>query len=228
MICEIGAGNGVLSNNLIKLTNIIHLVEIDERFSSKLRDRFRSIERVNVHQLDALKLNLENLSKDNKFFLVGNLPYNISSVLLIHLLSQRNRIRRMIFMVQREVAQRLVAPVGCKQYGRLSVVVQRLFDCSLLFDVGPECFNPEPKVWSSVVQFCARAEPLGPIVSDSSYEWLVRCAFAQRRKRLKNALKELCSEEIIENAGINSKSRAEDLSPIDYAILLSSIENSFN
>lgn len=221
VLCEIGPGQGALSDHLVELGNTLHLVEIDRDLAPFLGQRYIKHSQVQVHEQDALAVNLAELNPDQPLVMVGNLPYNISSVLLIHLLSQREKISRMLFMLQKEVAQRLVAKPGASEYGRLSVMVGRLFQSRLLFDVGPGAFTPPPKVRSSIVELRPRAEPLGPQVPDDAFETLVRQAFSQRRKTLRNSLKGICSEALIKQAGIDPAARPQTLSAADYACLVS-------
>lgn len=221
VLCEIGPGQGALSDHLVELGNTLHLVEIDRDLAPFLSQRYIKHSQVQVHEQDALAVNLAELNPDQPLVMVGNLPYNISSVLLIHLLSQREKISRMLFMLQKEVAQRLVAKPGASEYGRLSVMVGRLFQSRILFDVGPGAFTPPPKVRSSIVELRPRAEPLGPQVPDDAFETLVRQAFSQRRKTLRNSLKGICSEAFIQQAGIDPTARPQTLSAADYACLVS-------
>jgi 16S rRNA (adenine1518-N6/adenine1519-N6)-dimethyltransferase len=185
-----------------------------------LRERYASHKQIQIHEKDALTLDLGALNSPDPIVLVGNLPYNISSVLLIHLLSQREKISRMLFMLQKEVAQRLVADPGASEYGRLSVMVGRVFEPRILFDVGPGAFTPPPKVRSSIVALHPRREPVGPSVRDDAFETLVRQAFSQRRKTLRNSLKGICSEALIRQAGIDPAARPQTLSAADYARLV--------
>ncbi len=221
VLCEIGPGQGALSDHLVELGNTLHLVEIDRDLAPFLSQRYIKHSQVQVHEQDALAVNLAELNSDQPLVMVGNLPYNISSVLLIHLLSQREKISRMLFMLQKEVAQRLVAKPGASEYGRLSVMVGRLFQSRILFDVGPGAFTPPPKVRSSIVELRPRAEPLGPQVPDDAFETLVRQAFSQRRKTLRNSLKGICSEAFIQQTGIDPTARPQTLSAADYACLVS-------
>jgi 16S rRNA (adenine1518-N6/adenine1519-N6)-dimethyltransferase len=186
-----------------------------------LRERYASHKQIQIHEKDALTLDLGALNSPDPIVLVGNLPYNISSVLLIHLLSQRKKISRMLFMLQKEVAQRLVADPGTSEYGRLSVMVSRVFEPRILFDVGPGAFTPPPKVRSSIVALHPRREPVGPSVRNDAFEALVRQAFSQRRKTLRNSLKGICSEALIRQAGIDPAARPQTLSAADYARLVS-------
>ena len=218
-LCEIGPGRGALSDRLVEMGNPLHLIEIDRDLVPTLIDRYSGNPQVKVHEHDALRLDLGTLNPDSKTVLVGNLPYNISTALLIHLLSQSKQVSRMVFMVQKEVGDRLSAQPGNKSYGRLTVMMSRVFEIISLFDVGPEAFSPPPKVWSSVLLFSPREAPLGPPVNSSDFEALVRQSFAHRRKTLRNTLKGFCSEEVIRTAGIDPSARPETLSPEDFARL---------
>ena len=220
VLCEIGPGQGALTDRLVETGTTLHLVEIDRDLVPVLRQRYAQHPQVQVHERDVLSVNLGELSSDQPLVMVGNLPYNISSVLLIHLLAQREHISRMLFMLQKEVAQRLVASPGASQYGRLSVMVGRVYHSRLLFDVGPGAFTPPPKVQSSVVALQPYPEPLGPPVSDAAFETLVRQAFSQRRKTLRNTLKETCSEALIKQAGIDPTARPQTVAPEAYARLV--------
>jgi len=145
---------------------------------------------------------------------------------MIHLLAQRDRIDRMVFMVQREVALRLTALPGGKDYGRLTVMMNRVFESEFIFDVDPHAFTPPPKVWSSVVAFKPRPAPLGPTVDEDAFSALVRQAFSQRRKTLRNTLKGICSESVILEAGLDPKVRPEQVSVESFVQLASLNERS--
>ncbi|MDP6949719.1 MAG: 16S rRNA (adenine(1518)-N(6)/adenine(1519)-N(6))-dimethyltransferase RsmA [Arenicellales bacterium] len=220
-LCEIGPGRGALTDRLAAGENELHLIEIDRDLVPMLRERYASQKEIQIHEQDALTLVLGDIHPDGHVVLVGNLPYNISTALMIHLLAQRNRIDRMVFMVQKEVAQRLTAPPGGKDYGRLTVMMSRVFETNLIFDVGPDAFTPPPKVWSSVVAFKPRPTPLGPKVAEDAFEALVRQAFSQRRKILRNTLKGICSESVILEAGLDPQARPEKVSVEDFARLVS-------
>jgi len=212
ILCEIGPGRGALSDRLAALDNELHLVEIDRDLVLLLQKRYAAQSNIHIHEQDALTLAVESLYAAGKVVLVGNLPYNISTALMIHLLAQRERIERMVFMVQKEVALRLTALPGGKDYGRLTVMMNRVFESQFVFDVAPEAFTPPPKVWSGVVAFKPLAVPVGPKVDEAGFAALVRQAFSQRRKTLRNALKGLCPESLIEQAGLDPKVRPEQVS----------------
>ncbi len=212
ILCEIGPGRGALSDRLAALDNELHLVEIDRDLVPLLQKRYTAQSNIHIHEQDALTLAVETLYAAGRVVMVGNLPYNISTALMIHLLAQRERIDRMVFMVQKEVALRLTALPGGKDYGRLTVMMNRVFESQFVFDVAPEAFTPPPKVCSSVVAFKPRPVPLGPKVDEAAFAALVRQAFSQRRKTLRNALKGLCPESLIEQASLDPEVRPEQVS----------------
>jgi 16S rRNA (adenine1518-N6/adenine1519-N6)-dimethyltransferase len=226
VLCEIGPGRGALSDRLATYDNELHLVEIDRDLVPRLRKRYASQTNIHIHQQDALTVALEEIYPAGRVVLVGNLPYNISTPLMIHLLAQRDRIDRMVFMVQREVALRLTALPGGKDYGRLTVMMNRVFESEFIFDVDPHAFTPPPKVWSSVVAFKPRPAPLGPTVDEDAFSALVRQAFSQRRKTLRNTLKGICSESVILEAGLDPKVRPEQVSVESFVQLASLNEKS--
>lgn len=219
VLCEIGPGRGALSDRLAICENELHLVEIDRDLVPRLRERYASQTNIHIHEQDALTLALEEIHPTGRVVLVGNLPYNISTALMIRLLAQHNRIDRMVFMVQKEVAVRLTASPGGKDYGRLTVMMSRVFESEFSFDVDPQAFTPPPKVWSSVVAFKPRSAPLGPAVAEEAFSALVRQAFSQRRKTLRNTLKGICSESVILEAGLDPKARPEQVSVEGFARL---------
>ena len=224
ILCEIGPGRGALSDQLAALDNELHLVEIDRDLVPLLQKRYAAQSNIHIHEQDALTLALETLHAAGRLVMVGNLPYNISTALMIHLLAQRERIERMVFMVQKEVALRLTASPGSKDYGRLTVMMNRVFESEFIFDVDPHAFTPPPKVWSSVVAFKPLAAPVGPKVDEAAFAALVRQAFSQRRKTLRNTLKGLCSESLIEKAGLDPKVRPEQVSVASFVQLAALVE----
>ena len=159
---------------------------------------------------------------DKKLRVVGNLPYNISTPILFHLLDQKEIIRDMHFMLQKEVVDRMAASPGSKSYGRLSVMLQTWCEVTHLFDIGPGAFNPPPKIHSAFVRLVP-FEQLPHAVDDPEYlAQLVTASFAQRRKTLRNNLKGLLSAEQIEACGIDPGARAETLSVGEFVRLANS------
>ena len=181
-IVEIGPGLGALTAGLMERIAHMDAVEIDRDLVARLRRRW-SAERLTVHEADALEFDFAALAQAGSLRLVGNLPYNISSPLLIGLLSHQGAIRDQHFMLQKEVVERMAAPHGCAEYGRLSVMLQAFHQVVHLFDVPPEAFDPPPRVDSAVVRLIPRAQPL--VLDLHSLERLMSVAFAQRRKMLR-------------------------------------------
>ena len=213
-IVEIGPGLGAMTEPLARAAGELHLVELDRDLAAALRDRWAGDAHVTVHEADALSFDFTSLG--NGLRVVGNLPYNISTPLLFHLLGQRAAIRDMHFMLQREVAERLAAEPGTKARGRLSVGIQHRFAVEPLFDVPPESFAPPPKVFSTVVRLTPRpaaAESAAP----ERLEAVVRLAFASRRKRLGNALKPLGLDWVA--LGIDERLRPADLSVAEFVAI---------
>ena len=171
-----------------------------------------------VINADILKFEFDNLPEQT-YRVVGNLPYNISTPLMFHLLDSVDKIEDMHFMVQKEVAQRIVAEVGSKNYGRLSIMMQYRCKCQYLFDVAPGCFTPPPKVDSAIIRLLPLTEPGFDVGDFALFSDIVQTAFSQRRKTLSNSLKSIVSSEVFELSGIDKKLRAENLSGYDFALL---------
>ena len=221
-VFEIGPGHGALTELIAPLPSRYVAVEIDRDLVPFLRARFAAIEFVND---DVLRLDLTALLGETTWRVVGNLPYNISSPLLAtftdFVREHPGRIADLHFMLQREMAQRLTAAPGSKAWGRLSVVAQLYFDVELLFDVAPESFEPAPKVWSSVVRLTPRPE--FPDVDAGALDRVLRLAFAQRRKRLSNALKSL--ELDWQASGLDPGMRADNVTAEEYVALARQVTN---
>ncbi len=225
VILEIGPGTGALTERLLEPVDHLVAVELDRDLAALLTRKFDS-RKLTVIQQDVLTLDIGALCVDHatatptrKIRVIGNLPYNISTPLLFHLINNAGLITDMMLMLQKEVALRLSAGAGSKHYGRLSVMAGLAMRCECLFDVGSESFTPPPQVMSTVVRL--HPESIRHRVNDSRrLNHIVRQAFSQRRKTLKNSLKNLVSESQFVNAGIDSSLRAEKLS-IEQFIALS-------
>ena len=216
-LVEIGPGKGALTRLLLDQCPGLQVIELDRDLIPMLQAQFAGL---TVHQADALKFDFARLaSADNPLRVVGNLPYNISTPLIFHLLSFENRIKDMHFMLQKEVVERLAAPPGHKNYGRLSIMTQYHCQVENLFSVGPECFRPAPKVDSAIVRLTPFKSKPFSANHVGMFEKLVRVAFQQRRKTLKNALRNL-NEEIDPNQiDLDLSQRPEKLSVEDYVRL---------
>ena len=225
-IVEIGGGLGALTFPLLERVDDLHVIELDERLADALEcDRPRDGGRLTVHRNDALAFDFSDLATElGTLRIVGNLPYNISTPLLFHLLAHRDAITDMFLMVQKEVARRIAAPPGNKDYGRLTVMLAAWLDVESCFDVGPGAFSPPPRVWSTVLRLTPRAQVRFEIADELQFANLVRRAFSMRRKTLGRALSGVLTRRQIESVGIDPMARAETLEPGQFAELASLLE----
>jgi len=227
-IVEIGGGLGALTFPLLERVDDVHVIEIDERLADALeRDRPRDGGRLTVHRADALAFDFSKLSTEiGTLRIVGNLPYNISTPLLFHLLAHREAITDLHVMVQKEVARRIAAPPGNKDYGRLTIMLAAWLDTEVCFDVGPGAFKPAPRVWSTVLRLMPRAHARFTIADEQQFADLVRHTFSMRRKTLGRSLTGLLTRHQIESVGIDPMARAETLEPGQFAELAKLLESS--
>ena len=216
-IVEIGPGEGVLTERLIGHCDLVDIVEIDRDLVALLRQRFRDREGLRIHPGDALRFDFAALAGEGgRLRIVGNLPYNISTPLLFHLFEQIHAVSDMHFMLQKEVVQRLCASPGSSDYGRLSIMAGYYCTPETVFDVPPESFFPRPKVMSSVVRLIPHPRP--PVdVAPAKLREVVNAAFAQRRKTLRNALRDWISGDQWAAIGIDPGDRAQNLGLTDFA-----------
>ena len=216
-IVEIGPGQGAITEPLARKAGRLHCIELDRDLAAALRHRFGNSDNVTIHEADAL--NFDFCALGDSLRVVGNLPYNISTPLLFHLIDSRDCIADMFFMLQKEVVDRMTAAPGNKAYGRLGIMLGCHLRVEALFDVGPECFDPPPAVTSAVV----RLVPLGsdrPVIDDEKLLGrLVATAFSQRRKTLRNALKTLLDDAELRALDIDPGKRPESLPIADYVRL---------
>lgn len=193
-LVEIGPGLGALTSHLVDKDCRLDVVEIDRDLAAKLEDQYAGSPRFKLHLMDALKADFGALAEnDQPLRVIGNLPYNISTPLLFHLLSYKDRIHDMHFMLQREVVDRLGSSEGKKTYGRLSVMVQYHCHVEPLFVVPPSAFKPAPKVESAIVRLRPRTRTI-PVADPKFFAQMVNACFQQRRKTLRNGLKLLLKE----------------------------------
>lgn len=218
-IVEIGPGLGALTTAILPLAERMDVVELDRDIIPQLKIACLDLGELNIHQHDALRFDFAKLAKDDTpMRIIGNLPYNISSPLIFHLLDYAELIKDMHFMLQKEVVTRMAAKPGNKSYGRLSVMVQYHCEVSALFNVPATAFRPAPKVVSAFL----RLVPKPPSIKATDYKKfseLVRLAFNQRRKILSNSLKNIIVEDAFAHANIDPKSRPEQLSVEDFVRL---------
>ncbi len=222
-IVEIGPGRGALTETLLQRIDQLHAIEIDRDLIGYLSNRFSS-EGLMLHQVDILNFDFAALvQNDKKLRLIGNLPYNISTPLLFHLVNYASSITDMCFMLQKEVVTRLTAQPGNKDYGRLTVMMGCHCAIEHILDVPPESFTPPPKVDSSVVRIIPHARVKYPACETPKFAQLVKRAFNQRRKTLRNSLKDIVDEAAFFKAGIDSSRRPEQLAIEEFARLAESI-----
>ncbi len=220
-LVEIGPGLGALTEELLSGCGELDVVELDRDLIPILRTKFFSYgDTFRIHEADALKFDFRSLADDQRpLRVIGNLPYNISTPLMFHLLSYSGLIEDMYFMLQKEVVDRLAAKPGDSAYGRLGIMTQYYCEVSSLFLVGPESFNPQPRVDSAIVKLRPYTELPHPADCIGDFEAMVRSAFGQRRKTLRNNLKKLLPGEQIEALGIDPGLRPENLSLSDFVRL---------
>ena len=211
-LLEIGPGQGALTEGLLGSGAQLDVIELDLDLIPILQAKFGDNPRFTLNQGDALKFDFTRLqAAPHSLRVVGNLPYNISTPLIFHLLDNAEVIRDMHFMLQKEVVERLAAEPGGGDWGRLSIMVQYHCRVEHLFNVGPGAFNPPPKVDSAIVRLVPHAVLPHPARDPRLLERVVREAFNQRRKTLRNTLKLLLSAESIEAAGVDGSLRPEQL-----------------
>jgi 16S rRNA (adenine1518-N6/adenine1519-N6)-dimethyltransferase len=217
---EIGPGLGALTAPLLNEGSRLDVIELDRDLVVLLKEKFKQQNQLQIHSADALKFDFSALAEDNeKLRIIGNLPYNISTSLMFHLLDNAFCIQDMHFMLQKEVVDRICAAPGSKKYGRLSVMMQYYCATELLFDVPSESFEPAPKVMSAIVRLVPHIRPPVKVNDITKLNRIVTEAFSQRRKTLRNSLKKLISEESIATLNIDPALRAENISLNDFAKL---------
>lgn len=211
-LVEIGPGQGALTEGLLDSGGQLDVIELDQDLIPLLKLRFGLNPAFHLHQGDALKFDFTQLDhKPHSLRVIGNLPYNISTPLIFHLLSHASLIRDMHFMLQKEVVERLAARPGSGDWGRLSIMVQYHCQVEHLFNVGSGAFTPAPKVDSAIVRLTPHVHRPLSARDPSDLETVVREAFNQRRKTIRNTLKRLLNTEAIEAAGVNPGLRPEQL-----------------
>ena len=214
-IIEIGPGKGALTFPLAEYLEHLSVIEIDRDLITILEAQ--NNQKISIYNSDALAFDFNQFSK--KLRIVGNLPYNISSPLLFHLLSYKDNIIDMTFMLQKEVVERIVASPGSKSYGRLSVVMQAFFDAELMFIVPKDSFDPQPKIESAILYLKTKSIPL--VQNLKPLENIVKLAFSQRRKTLKNCLKSKLNQS---QTKIDLSQRAEMLTLENFVTLMNDYE----
>ena len=219
-LVEIGPGPGALTRPLLGAAGALDAIEIDRDLAASLRAQLADRPRLRAARSRRARLRLARAARarGQRLRLVGNLPYNISTPLLFHLLEARDAIDDMHFMLQKEVVERMVAAPGGRDYGRLTVMLAPFLAATRLFDVGPGAFRPPPRVHSSIVRLTVR-EPTPDWAVTPVYGQVVAAAFAQRRKTLRNALSGLVDAAGFIAAGVDPQARAETLRPDQFGAL---------
>ena len=224
-LVEIGPGCGALTALLHNRVARLSVIEIDRDLAASINERYGKQANFDLLLGDALKVDYGALQSKQKLRVVGNLPYNISTPLILKLIEFSVNIEDMTFMLQKEVVDRLVATPNSKDYGRLSIMVQSQADVSSYFEVGPTAFDPPPKVTSKLV----RIAPQGRRLTPAGLQHLAQCtriAFGQRRKTLRNTLGKKFSHDLLEDCGIDMARRAEEISVDTFCTLAQTLSDS--
>ncbi len=221
LMVEIGPGLGALTKPLLQRLNLLHVVEVDRDIIAWMQNEYvkpaynKNV--ITIHNADALKFDFSSLGTNLR--VTGNLPYNISTPILFHLLDNVSHIRDMHFMLQKEVVERMVAEPSTPAYGRLSVMLQYRLEMIYLITVPPEAFEPAPKVESAFVR-CVPHATLPCVANDEAiFAKIVTAAFGQRRKTLRNTLKGLLDDDGFIALNINPQLRAENLAVADFVVI---------
>ena len=225
VLVEIGAGLGALTTEILKQIPHVFVVEIDRDLSKVLHETYPT--QLTIFNQDALEFDFSEISREShqQLRVFGNLPYNISTPILFHLLIFAPIINNMLFMLQKEVVMRMCAPPNHSDYGRLSVMIQYACHCKRLFDIGPGAFSPPPKVMSSVVLLTPyhNNRPFPQATDYKHFAELVNRAFQHRRKTLKNALGDFVPPDIFQRLNIDPIRRPETLSVTEYVLLSNAV-----
>lgn len=219
---EVGPGLGALTRPLLQKLNLLHVIEIDRDIIARLKTDYPQ-DRIVIHEGDALKFDFATLPVPLR--IVGNLPYNISSPLLFHFAEYAARITDMHFMLQNEVVERMVAAPSTPAYGRLSVMLQYRFYMEKLLDVPPQSFRPAPKVDSAIVRLIPIPPDQIAVQDEALFAQIVAAAFGQRRKTLRNTLRDYLQEGDFADLGIDAQLRAENLGVAEFAHIANRLAN---
>jgi 16S rRNA (adenine1518-N6/adenine1519-N6)-dimethyltransferase len=222
-IVEIGPGRGAITDGLSVSGASVHAVEFDRDLVPWLEERFRDRRNVTIHEADALRFDFGGIGRELR--IVGNLPYNISTPLLFHLMKYTDSITDLHFMLQKEVVDRMAAEPGSKAYGRLTIMLGCRMHVEQLFEVPPEAFEPPPKVHSAFARLRPRPREDVPVEDLQLMSQVVAQAFSQRRKILRNALRGTATEQDLESVGISPASRAEEVPIASWMALANHLAN---
>ncbi len=226
-VVEIGPGDGVLTRALLPHVGALDAIEIDRDLAAMLQRRFGTEQRLRVHTADVLKLELASLitGRGARIRIVGNLPYNITTPILFKLLAVSDLLVDIHVLLQREVVERAVAQPGTSEYGRLSVMLQLACETEHLFDIPAEAFDPPPKVTSALLRLRPRTRDIARVDDRETFALVVREAFSQRRKTLRNALRRHFAAGQLEAIGIDPRARPETLALADFAALANALSS---
>jgi len=224
-IVEVGPGRGAITAKLLASVGSLDAIEIDPDVVPRLTERCAGLGELRVHLADALEFDFRALRGDGPALrLVGNLPYNVSTPLLFHFVSQIDAFSSMHFMLQKEVVARMAARPGGKDYGRLTVMLAPWVRVESLFDIGTGAFTPPPKVVSTFFALHPHTAPPFAIADHAAFARVVSAAFSQRRKTLRNSLSKLLDAEAIAAAGVDPGARPETLAPERFAALAARLQ----
>lgn len=224
-LIEIGPGLGALTEPVVDRAGDISVVELDRDLAERLRHHPFLAKHLTIHEIDALKFNFSELAAPEKpLRIFGNLPYNISTPLIFHLLTFKADVKDMHFMLQKEVVDRMAAGPGSKTFGRLSIMTQ--YQCQVIpvMEIGPEAFKPAPKVDSAIVRLIPHKEIKNPVSKLETLNTVCLNAFNQRRKTIRNSLKKLIDSEQLESLGIAANLRPEDLTIDNFITIANFID----
>jgi len=221
-VVEIGPGLAAITAPLLADAGCMHAIELDRDLAAQLRRRFQDESKLTIHEADALRFDYATLGDGLR--IVGNLPYNISTPLLFHLLNFRAHIADMHFMLQKEVVARMAAAPGSKAYGRLGIMLGCYFDIEALFDVDRQAFDPPPDVTSAIVRLTPLPAGTYDVRDAAKLSQLVATAFSQRRKTVRNALRKVADEALLESVGIDPSLRPEAIAIAEYVRLANTLE----
>jgi len=225
-LVEIGPGLGALTEPVIERAGQLSVIELDRDLAHRLRHHPFLAPHLTIYETDALKFDFSALIKEDKpLRIFGNLPYNISTPLIFHLLTFNDKVQDMHFMLQKEVVARMAAAPNSKTYGRLSIMTQ--YQCQVIpvMEIGPEAFKPAPKVDSAIVRLVPHRTINNPVNNIESLNQVCLAAFNQRRKTIRNSFKKLISAEQLQGLGINPGLRAENLSVEDFIMLANFVDD---
>jgi 16S rRNA (adenine1518-N6/adenine1519-N6)-dimethyltransferase len=216
---EIGPGLGALTQCVLPIVHEMTAIEFDKHIIPLLEAECAELGKLTIVQADILTVDFNALTAGRAVHVFGNLPYNISTPILFHLIKYLNVIKDMVFMLQEEVVERMAAHPNTKDYGRLTVMLQYYCDVQKIFSVPPEAFDPPPKVNSAVVRLVPKSNILDDDLDHNLFAHIVNVAFQQRRKTIRNSLKTVANLDVLKELGFDPMLRSENLSLNDYVAL---------